>query len=521
MRGEKMMKIRSKRILIMSIAITILFGIIPFDRISMAADTTNPEISHAYIEDGVLKLRVSFDRILAKEAIIYTIGKEVRSYEIHRDDYTSEYDDDGKWKGRVYEIHVDIPSDIFITIKDINSNESTYKFSIKEDNAPLTSSVPEYIMERLSRNRQSTVNRFKGYDDILELEYGKVVDAFSLYDNIIRDNYYRYHKADIRFKASGLSIDRDGNIKLNKYGIFKITMTHNLDKTFEESAYVLIRPNWRNTEKRESPSNFSPYIVYKDKIKLADYFRYEDEVGSKKGKIDTTYMLVHDEETNKTLGMNEQISLDLNVPYKLSVLNFEDNSQQDFYVMRQEKAKSTNRNFTDLDKEHWASKEIGSLVSKGILSGYPDGTFKPGGNITVKEFMTILSREIAINPTKGRPIVGDVVTPIKHDTWGFIESKSVLDRIPTKYLYKFNYLDMDRDINREEVAFIINNIFMLERPYITNKGKPISDIARSPHKKDINELVDLGIISGYPNGTFKPKDNITRAEIAALITRIK
>lgn len=526
-----MNKRRLKVILTFVLAVSISFGIMPFDKYiainAIAADTTDedktkPVIDYAYVEDGVLRLSISDDEELASKPIIYTINKEFRSYEIKLKDYEHEYD--GRKKvGKVYEIEVEIPSSIYITIIDDAGNESSYNFSIKEDNAPLTKYIPEFVLERLAKNRQSEVNKFKGFEDIFELEYGKVVNAFSLYDEVIKDNYYRYNKNDIKFKLSGLSSDKDGNIKLEKYGLFKVIMTNNKDKTFEQTAYILIKPDWRDSEDRRSPVNFSPYIVYSDKIKVADHFRYEDDINSKKGKskIDTTYMLVYNEDTGETVGMNDQINLELNKIYKLSVLNFETNSQQDFYVMRQEKTKAKNKNFVDVDKEFWASMDINSLVSKGLIIGYPDGTFRPKGNITVEEFMSMLSRLIASTPAKGKPVVGDAIVPVSPNSWGYIESKSILDRVPPDNLYRFNYLNIDRPISREEVAFLIDNALDLGAAYNTGMGIRLTDVSSSSYPSEITKLVDLEVISGYPDGTYRPKNNITRAEIAALFAKIK
>lgn len=526
-----MNKRRLKVILTFVLAVSISFGIMPFDKYiainAIAADTTDedktkPVIDYAYVEDGVLRLSISDDEELASNPIIYTINKEFRSYEIKLKDYEHEYD--GRKKvGKVYEIEVEIPSSIYITIIDDAGNESSYNFSIKEDNAPLTKYIPEFVLERLAKNRQSEVNKFKGFEDIFELEYGKVVNAFSLYDEVIKDNYYRYNKNDIKFKLSGLSSDKDGNIKLDKYGLFKVIMTNNKDKTFEQTAYILIKPDWRDSEDRRSPVNFSPYIVYSDKIKVADHFRYEDDINSKKGKskIDTTYMLVYNEDTGETVGMNVQINLELNKIYKLSVLNFETNSQQDFYVMRQEKTKAKNKNFVDVDKEFWASMDINSLVSKGLIIGYPDGTFRPKGNITVEEFMSMLSRLIASTPAKGKPVVGDAIVPVSPNSWGYIESKSILDRVPPDNLYRFNYLNIDRPISREEVAFLIDNALDLGAAYNTGMGIRLTDVSSSSYPSEITKLVDLEVISGYPDGTYRPKNNITRAEIAALFAKIK
>lgn len=514
---------KSILILIMAFVMVMSPRLMPFeDNIAIGAeeDQTKPVVDYAYVDRGILKLSISDNERLAKIPIIYRLDNKYSSHEIRLDDDVYIYDGNRR-SGSVYEIEVDIPSTIFLTVRDYAENENTYKFTIKEDNTPLTNDVPEFILEILAENRQSLVTTYKGFDRIFELEYGKIVNALGLYEEIIEDNYYSYNKNDIRIKVSGLSTDRDGNIKLDKYGIFKVTMTHNKDKTFEEIAYILIKPDWRNAEDRRTPSNISPYITYKNRIKVIDYLRYEDEANSKKkSKIDTSYMLIYDEETNQLYGMNEQIDLELNKLYNFTILNFETNSQQDFYIMSQEKVRSTNRNFSDVDKDHWASRDISSLVSKGLISGYSDGSFRPSGNITIKEFMSILSRQIAAKPKDAQPIVGNVVVPVAPTSWGYIESKSILDRIPSSELSKFNYLDLDRPINREEVAFLMDKALDLGIAY-KGPSRPLNDIALSSYPSEIRKLVDLGLISGYEDGSFKPKNNITRAEIAAIFNRIK
>lgn len=514
------------------LAIILLLGIMPY---GVYADTTDedteilndrvkPSLDYAYVEDGVLRLTISDNVGLDSRPIYFKADRELRYYYLNIDDYNYEYE--GRYRReKYYEIKVDIPSKVSVMLKDKAGNESVYNLNIKEDNAPVTKEIPIFIRERLSQVKQSVVDTFEGFDNIFEMEYGKVIHAITIYEDTIMDNYKYYNKNEIKFKVDGLSMDKEGNIKLDKYGIFKVTMTHNKDNTFEETAYILIKPDWRKPDDRRLPVNVSPYIVYSDKIKLVDYFRYDDEITSGKGKskskVDTSYMLVYNEDTGDLLTMNDTISLELNKPYALSVVNFEDNSMQDFYVMRQEKVKSGNRNFSDLDKGHWAIKDINSLVSKGLLSGYPDGTFNPSGNITVKEFMAVLSRHIAALPNKGKAISGDVTTPVTFGTWGYIESKSVLDRISDANLYRFDYTNLGRLITREEVAFLIDNTLELGIPYNAGVNNRPRDISSSIYPSSVEKLVDLGFISGYPDGNFKPNNNITRAEVAAVFARIK
>lgn len=46
-----------------------------------------------------------------------------------------------------------------------------------------------------------------------------------------------------------------------------------------------------------------------------------------------------------------------------------------------------------------------------------------------------------------------------------------------------------------------------------------SDVAGTKYEKAVNLLLDLGITTGYPDGTFKPENIVTRAEMAAFIVR--
>ncbi|HHY46732.1 MAG TPA: S-layer homology domain-containing protein [Firmicutes bacterium] len=104
------------------------------------------------------------------------------------------------------------------------------------------------------------------------------------------------------------------------------------------------------------------------------------------------------------------------------------------------------------DTQHsWASDAIEALSSEGIIGGYPDGTFKPEASISRAEFAKIVARSFAIRPS-GVPRFKDV----RSDNWA--------------------------------------------RGYIA-------------------AVDDKGIMSGYPDGTFRPSQGITRAEVATALVR--
>ena len=49
------------------------------------------------------------------------------------------------------------------------------------------------------------------------------------------------------------------------------------------------------------------------------------------------------------------------------------------------------------------------------------------------------------------------------------------------------------------------------------QGAGLSDISGHPFEKEITKLVEAGVVSGFPDGTFKPDQEVTRAQFAKLV----
>jgi len=62
------------------------------------------------------------------------------------------------------------------------------------------------------------------------------------------------------------------------------------------------------------------------------------------------------------------------------------------------KSSAGNTKFKDVDATHWASGYINLAATKGIIKGYPDGTFKPEANVTYAEAVTMLVRVLGYEP---------------------------------------------------------------------------------------------------------------------------
>lgn len=70
--------------------------------------------------------------------------------------------------------------------------------------------------------------------------------------------------------------------------------------------------------------------------------------------------------------------------------------------------------FTDLKGYSWAAGYIAYAVEQGIVKGYPDGTFKPGENVTTNEMLTMVLRAAGYSEDKiGANWPSDYITKAK------------------------------------------------------------------------------------------------------------
>ena len=118
--------------------------------------------------------------------------------------------------------------------------------------------------------------------------------------------------------------------------------------------------------------------------------------------------------------------------------------------------------FSDVPEKAWYAKAVKVLASRGIINGYPDGTFKPQGEITRAEFVTLCVNFIGIYE-------GEIAEGSRFA----------------------NYKRAMRDVSESSWCY-----------------------------EYIKSAIVYGWINGYPDGTFRPKSSITRAEVMTIMNNI-
>lgn len=151
---------------------------------------------------------------------------------------------------------------------------------------------------------------------------------------------------------------------------------------------------------------------------------------------------------------------------------------------------------------------------KAYMQGYPDGTFKPGKNITRAEAAVIFANLLGTDIYS--PVTGISFSDLKENHWAAWAIKNV-SNAGLFNGYKDGTFMPDKNITRGEFTTVVFKYLGIQLSNITeNKFK---DTENHWAGKYIEEMSRLKYINGYSDGTFRPNANITRAECVALINR--
>jgi len=155
---------------------------------------------------------------------------------------------------------------------------------------------------------------------------------------------------------------------------------------------------------------------------------------------------------------------------------------------------------------HWGETFIESLVSKEIVSGYPDGTFRPDAVITRAEFTVMLLKAQDIEPSSQTGV-----------HWGSGWKDAAVE---AGILLNGEFQDLDKNITRGEIALMVTRSIG-ESPFSMARQVDILDAEGLGEdlKKAVYSVYDYGIVSGYSDKTFRHDQSATRAEAATMTVR--
>ena len=183
-------------------------------------------------------------------------------------------------------------------------------------------------------------------------------------------------------------------------------------------------------------------------------------------------------------------------------------------------AKTYTQKFSDVPPSHWGFSYIGEMVERGVLNGYPDGSYYPENTVTRAEFAKIMTVSAGISIYQpGYQYFDDVAieewyAPYIHSAYPFLSG----------YEYDFGrYYRPDVPALREDIAVALVKLKGYDTlgadesilDVMFTDAESISDNARIY----VATAIERGLVSGYQDRTFRGQDSITRAEAATMLWR--
>ena len=158
--------------------------------------------------------------------------------------------------------------------------------------------------------------------------------------------------------------------------------------------------------------------------------------------------------------------------------------------------------------------ELNRTDHLAFLSGYANGTFEPDRNMTRAEVTTMFARLLAEKMAADQTY-SNTFSDVAKSHWaanyiGYMQQFGIITG------YADGSFRPDASVTRAEFAAIASRF---ER--LTEGTKSFSDVPSSHWAaKYINFAATRGWVNGYADGTFRPNNSITRAEVAAVTCRL-
>ncbi len=178
--------------------------------------------------------------------------------------------------------------------------------------------------------------------------------------------------------------------------------------------------------------------------------------------------------------------------------------------------------FPDVEN-HWAKQYVETLAMEGAISGMGDGSFAPDALVTREQFLKMLlittSENANVRKSFEEPPKLNIIlenspfSDVDPKRWSYYYIKQAYGTVisPEEYNDKFYPV---KDITREEAAVWMARALDLEPAEASFKDEDSIE-----NKEMVGAAFQAGLIEGFEDGRFGPKETLTRAQAATMLSR--
>ena len=180
------------------------------------------------------------------------------------------------------------------------------------------------------------------------------------------------------------------------------------------------------------------------------------------------------------------------------------------------------RTFADSQRS-WAREEISQLSTLGVVNGYPDNTFRPEDTVTRAEFSRLLVSAGGYEEEAQR---------LQGVHSSFVDMEATAWAIPYVMLGRElgwlqgsgSYFYPENEISRQETAVILGRYLRHEHGEEVGAVEAIAfsdaDTIAGWAREELQLALQAGWLQGFPDGSFRPLEALTRAEAVSILSRL-
>ena len=173
--------------------------------------------------------------------------------------------------------------------------------------------------------------------------------------------------------------------------------------------------------------------------------------------------------------------------------------------------------FRDVPADFWAYEQINRCVQDGIVSGYSDGTFKPGNPVSYGAFSIMLARAFYASELAGYSDQGTATGEAIMNKHGILSGTSR------------SSASIGASLPREDMAQCMYNVLVdkgakipSDTEYLKAMGSISDFYSISPNcRRAVMVCYTTGLLGGQSDGSFGPKNPMNRAQGCVVINRLR
>ena len=178
---------------------------------------------------------------------------------------------------------------------------------------------------------------------------------------------------------------------------------------------------------------------------------------------------------------------------------------------------STTGIYNDVKSTDWYADAVKTLTEKGIVSGDGTGYFYPTNNVTREQFVKMILEAIEVEVSAGNVSFADVTSGAWYEAYiATAVTNGIVNGVGDG---KFG---VGTNITRQDMAVLIERVLNFKNIEVEKaEVEPFADAANVADyaQNAVANMKAIGLIKGYDNN-YNPKDNLTRAEAATVISSL-